>query len=313
VMGHEGSGVVIAVADDVSDVEVGDHVILSWVPACGDCRPCRAGRPAQCAVVASVVAPRGVLLDGTSRLSRNGQTVHHYLGVSSFAEEAVVPASGAVPIRRDAPLDVAALIGCAVATGIGSVRNTAAVPEGASVAVIGCGGVGLSCIAGASLAGASQIVAVDILPAKLEIARRFGATDALDASSGDPVTALRELQPDGVDFAFDAIGKTHTTEQAIAMLGLGGAAVVVGLPPTGARASFEPLALAEADQRILGSNYGSVDPRRDFPWILDLYMDGRLPLDELVTARRPLCDAEDALQRLATGEVLRTLLVPDSA
>jgi S-(hydroxymethyl)glutathione dehydrogenase/alcohol dehydrogenase len=313
VMGHEGSGVVIAVADDVSAVAVGDHVILSWVPACGDCRPCRAGRPAQCAVVASVVAPKGVLLDGTSRLSRNGQTVHHYLGVSSFAEEAVVPASGAVPIRRDAPLDLAALIGCAVATGIGSVRNTAAVPEGATVAVIGCGGVGLSCIAGAALAGAAQIVAVDILPAKLEIARRFGATEVLDASSGDPVITLRELQPDGVDFAFDAIGKTQTTEQAIAMLGLGGAAVVVGLPPSGARASFEPLALAEADQRILGSNYGSVDPRRDFPWILDLYMEGRLPLDDLVTARRPLDDAEDALKRLATGEVLRTLLVPDGA
>jgi S-(hydroxymethyl)glutathione dehydrogenase / alcohol dehydrogenase len=313
VMGHEGSGVVKAVADDVSDVAVGDHVILSWVPACGDCRPCRAGRPAQCAVVANVVAPKGVLLDGTSRLSRNGQTVHHYLGVSSFAEEAVVPASGAVPIRRDAPLAVAALIGCSVATGIGSVRNTAAVPEGATVAVIGCGGVGLSCIAGAVLAGAAQIVAVDILPSKLEIARRFGATDALDVSSGDPVTALWELQPDGVDFAFDAIGKTQTTEQAIAMLGLGGAAVVVGLPPSGARASFEPLALAEADQRILGSNYGSVDPRRDFPWILDLYMEGRLPLDDLVTARRPLGDAEDALERLATGEVLRTLLVPDGA
>ncbi|MBA3408493.1 MAG: Zn-dependent alcohol dehydrogenase [Solirubrobacterales bacterium] len=310
VMGHEGSGVITAVGDGVTSVVPGDHVILSWVPACGECRACRAGRPAQCFLVATVVAPQGVLHDGTSRLRLDGRPIHHYLGVSSFAEEAVIPESGAVPIRKDAPLDVAALIGCGVATGIGAVQNTAQVPAGASVAVLGCGGVGLSCIAGARLAGAESIVAVDVLPAKLGAAHAFGATDTVDASGGDAVERLRELQPEGVDFAFDAIGKTDTTEQAIAMLALGGAAVIVGLPPTGARASFEPLTLAEADQRILGSNYGSVVPHRDFPVIVDLYMDGTLPLDDLVSARRPLGDAEDALQRLARGEVLRTLLLP---
>lgn len=312
VMGHEGSGVVVEVGPGVERVGVGDHVVLSWVPACGDCRRCRAGRPAQCLLVAERVAPDGVLYDGTSRLSGVGGTLYHYLGVSSFAEEAVVPASGAVPIRRDAPLDVAALIGCAVATGIGAVANTAAVPAGATMAVIGCGGVGLSIVMGGRLAGAERIVAVDVLAPKLEVARRLGATDVVDASRGDAVDALRVLLPEGVDFAFDAFGRAATTEQAIAMLGQGGAAVVVGLPPAGERASFDGLALAEADQRILGSNYGGVDPHRDVPRLVDLYMDGSLPLETLVTARRPLADAEDALRQLATGTPLRTLLITDA-
>lgn len=310
VMGHEGSGTVIEVGAGVSGLAEGDHVVLSWVAPCGRCRYCRAGREARCLVAATVVGPGGTLPDGTSRLSRNGEQVHHYLGVSSFAEEAVVPAAGAIKIRDDAPLDTVALVGCAVATGVGAVTNTAAVEPGSVVAVIGCGGVGLSVVQGARLAGAGRIIAMDLRAEKLALAAQLGATDRIDVSQADAVTALHEVVAGGVDYAFDAIGLTATTEQAIAMLGLGGAAVVVGLPPAGARASFEPLALAEADQRILGSNYGSVRPAIDIPALVDRYLDGQLRLDELVSSRRPLEAASASLDDLQAGLALRTLLIP---
>lgn len=310
VMGHEGAGVVTAVGKDVTRVFVGDHVILSWVPACGRCRYCLAGRPARCELVAKVVAPNGVLYDGTTRFKLRGEDIHHYLGVSSFAEEVVVPESGAIPVRQDAPLETIAIVGCAVATGVGAVLRTAEVRAGASIVVIGCGGVGLSVVQGARLAGARQIVAVDLLPAKLKIAADLGATDIVDGSVVDAVARVRQLTDGGADYVFDAIGKVTTTEQAIAMLGLGGAAVIVGLPPTGAKATFEPLALAEADQRIIGSNYGSIDPARDVPWLVDLYMDGKLKLDELISGRRPLAEVGAAFADLAAGQALRTLLIP---
>lgn len=310
VMGHEGSGVVVELGEGVTSLAVGDHVVLSWVPPCGECRYCRSGHEARCQKVATVVAPKGVLFDGTSRLEQGGEPVHHYLGVSSFAEEVVVPASGAIKVRDDAPLDVVALVGCAVATGVGAVLNTAAVEPGSTVAVIGCGGVGLNVVQGAKLAGAERIVAIDVNPDKTKLARQFGATDEIDASKADSVEQLLELVPDGVDYAFDAIGRTITTEQAIRMLGLGGAAVIVGLPPTGAKASFEPLVLAEADQRILGSNYGSVRPSIDIPALVDRYMDGQLKLDPLISGRRPLAEAAQAFEDLESGEALRTLLIP---
>ena len=310
VMGHEGSGTVIEIGPGVTTLKVGDHVVLSWVPSCGECRYCKAGKEARCQVVATIVAPGGVLHDGTSRLSRNGKMIHHYLGVSSFAEEVVVPETGAIKIRDDAPLDVVALVGCAVATGVGAVTNTAHVEEGATVVVIGCGGVGLSVVQGARLAGAHRIVAIDIRPEKTALAMTMGATDQLDVSSTDPSEALRDVLPDGADYVFDAIGMTTTTEQAIQMLGLGGAAVIVGLPPTGARASFDPLVLAEADQRILGSNYGSVRPAVDLPRLVDLYMEGDLMLDQLVSSRRNLDQAAASLDDLEQGNALRTLLIP---
>ena len=297
VLGHEGAGVVTRIGPDVDDLAPGDHVVLSWVPQCGRCRQCEAGRPWQCELVANVVAPGGVLHDGTSRW----HGYHHYLGVSSFAERVVVPRSGAVKIRDDAPLDVVAVVGCAVATGVGAVQNTAQVPAGASVAVIGCGGVGLSVIQGARLAGAARIVACDTNPAKHEVARRVGATEVVgDAGRAErPRLRLRRDRPDRDDRA------------AIAALGLGGAAVVVGLPPTGRTARFDPLVLAESNQRILGSNYGSVDPQRDIPRLIDLYMDGELDLDALVSGRRPLDEAAEALDDLAAGRTLRTLLIND--
>lgn len=310
VMGHEGAGIVEAVGPGVSGLVPGDHVVLSWIAPCGQCRYCVAGHPARCTLAATVVGPGGVLTDGTSRLWLDGQQIWHYLGVSSFAEHAVVPAAGAIRIRDDAPLDVVALIGCAVATGVGAVINTAAVEPGATVVVIGCGGVGLSVVQGARLAGASRIVAVDLRPEKTELACRLGATDQVDATSLDPVTAVRDLLPEGVDYAFDAIGLTGTTSQAIAMLGLGGAAVIVGLPPDGATVSFEPLVLAESEQRILGSNYGSVRPDADIPALVDRFMAGELLLNEMISSREPLESASAALDELQAGRALRTLLIP---
>jgi S-(hydroxymethyl)glutathione dehydrogenase / alcohol dehydrogenase len=310
VMGHEGAGVITAVGPGVSNLAEGDHVVLSWIAPCGQCRFCVAGHPARCKIAATVVGPGGVLMDGTSRLRLDGQRIRHYLGVSSFAERAVVPASGAIRIRDDAPLDVVAVVGCAVATGVGAVMHTAAVEPGATVAVIGCGGVGLSAVQGARLAGASRIVAVDVRPEKTALARKLGATDQVDASAADAVTAVRDLLPDGVDYAFDAIGLPSTTSQAIALLGLGGAAVLVGLPPDGSTVSFEPLVLAESDQRILGSNYGSVRPGVDIPALVDRFMDGDLLLNELISSRAPLESASAALDELEAGRALRTLLIP---
>lgn len=314
VLGHEGSGVVNAVGPGVDDLEPGDHVVLSWVPGCGRCRACQAGRPAQCALVATVVAPGGTLYDGTTRLSNERGTIHHYLGVSSFADEVVVPRSGAIKVRKDAPLQDIAIVGCAIATGVGAVRNTADVQPGSTVAVIGCGGVGLACIQGARLAGAARIVAVDVVAEKLDLAYKLGATDTVDASSaGDVVAALRQLVDDtGYDYVFDAIGKIATTEQAIAALGLGGAAVIVGLPPQGERATFDPLALAESDQRILGSNYGSAVPARDIPALVDEVMAGNLDLAAMISDRRPLAEAAAALDDLAAGHALRQLLIPST-
>jgi S-(hydroxymethyl)glutathione dehydrogenase/alcohol dehydrogenase len=311
VLGHEGSGVVTAVGQGATTVAVGDHVVLSWVPSCGECRYCRVGRVAQCQPAAEVIAAGGTMFDGTPRLSVDGEPCFHYLGVSSYAQRAVVPESGAIKVRPDAPLDVIALVGCAVATGVGAVRSTAAVPAGANVAIIGCGGVGLSCVQGARMAGAARIVAADLVPEKLELAFRLGATDVVDARSGDVVDQLRGLVPDGLDFVFDAIGAIVTTEQAIGTLGIGGAAVVVGLPPAGQTASFQPLVLAESEQRILGSNYGSCVPHRDIPDLIDRFMTGELDLESMVSARRPLAEASAALDDLASGSALRQLLLPN--
>lgn len=311
VMGHEGSGIVDAIGEGVTTLKPGDHVVLSWVPSCGTCRYCLLGRPSQCEIVANVVAVGGVLYDGTSRLSKDGAPVHHYLGVSSFAEQVVVPESGAIKVRDDAPLDAIALVGCAVATGVGAVRNTAKLEVGSTSAVIGCGGVGLSVIQGARLEKASVILAVDVAADKLELARKLGATHTLLVTPGMDVPAeMKAIVPQGLDYVFDAIGKIITTEQSIQALGQGGCAVVVGLPPTGQTAQFNPLVLAEADQRILGCNYGSTVPQRDIPRLVDEFMSGELDLESMISARRPLDEAESALADLNAGAALRQLLLP---
>jgi S-(hydroxymethyl)glutathione dehydrogenase/alcohol dehydrogenase len=308
VPGHEGSGIVTEVGPGVTHLAEGDHVVLSWNPYCGECRECVAGRETRCHKVASVINATGTLLDGTSRLRLGGRPIHHYLGVSSWAEEVVVPATGAIKVRDDAPLDAIALVGCAAATGVGAVVHTAKVTPGSTVAVIGCGGVGLNIVQGARMQGASRIIAVDLSLERATLAKTFGATDAI--ASDVAAEVIRDLEPDGADFAFDAIGHVSTTEAAIRSLALGGAAVIVGLPAAGAKASFEPLALAEMDARILGSNYGSIRPQYDIPKLVDLYLTGDLLLDELITARRPLDEAAQAVTDLANGAQLRQLLIP---
>jgi len=310
VMGHEGSGIVTEVGERVTSLSEGDHVILCWEPACGKCRRCLAGRPSQCEFLAATVWPKGVLYDGATRFHLDDGDAHHYIGVSSFSEETVVPETGAIRVASDIPMDAAALMGCCVPTGVGAVLWTARMPPGSRVAVIGCGAVGLCAVQGAVLGAASQIVAVDLLPHKLDTAKAFGATDTIDASSEDAVEAVRGITNGGADFVFDCIGLVSTAEQALAMLGIGGTAVIVGLAPTGAMARFEPRALAEAEQRIIGSNYGSVRPALDFPFLAELYASGRLKVDELITKRRPLEEVEDAFDDMIAGRVIRTILDP---
>ena len=311
VMGHEGAGIVLEVGAGVTSVSPGDHVVLSWQPACGMCPRCAVGRPQQCELVAAVVAPRGVLHDGTSRLRLRGETIFHYSGVSSFAEEAVVPESGAIRVPPGVPLTSAALIGCCVTTGVGAVLWTARVEPGATVVVIGCGAVGLSTIQGAGLATASQVIAVDPMADKLALAEEFGATKILLARSSEVVPEIRELTVGGADYVFDCIGLPETASDAIKMLGVGGSAVLVGLPAVGDTAEFKPYRLTESEQRVIGSYYGSSRPSVHFPLLAELYLQGRLRIDPLITSRRPLAEAQAALDDLLAGRGIKTVLEPE--
>jgi S-(hydroxymethyl)glutathione dehydrogenase / alcohol dehydrogenase len=309
VLGHEGAGIVEAVGQGVTSVAEGDHVILSWTPYCRSCRYCLMGRPNLCELAAQTTYG-SVLFDGTTRLRRNGTTVYSYLAVGSFGEHAVVPETGAIPIRRDAPLEKAAIVGCAVPTGIGAVVNTARVEPGASVLVIGCGGVGLSAIMGASLVSAWPIVAVDLLPSKLELARRAGATETLSLQGSDLVEAVRELtEGRGVDYAFEAIGLAKTIETAYDALAPGGTAVVVGQVPDGVRASFDPFVMSDREKTLIGSNYGSCRPPLDFRRIIDLDMAGKLDLDLLISETLPLESINDAFDAMSKGTVARSIIV----
>jgi len=311
VLGHEGSGVIVEVGTDVTDLVPGDHVVLSWVAPCGHCRACLAGRPTQCLTHANSVSAGGVLHDGTSRLSMNGAPLHHYSGVSSFAEEAIVPASGAIKVRKDAPLDVICIVGCAVATGVGAAINVAQVRPGSSVVVVGCGGVGLNVVQGARIAGAATIVAVDLHAEKTALACKMGATHEVDASKGDALDAIFGILPEGADYTFDAIGGKLTGEQCIKALAVGGVATMVGIPKAGLTVEFEPQKLVDFDQRILGANYGGIVPSRDIPKLVDWYVEGKLMLDELISARCPIEDADHCLHELESGAALRQILIPD--
>ncbi len=237
ILGHEGAGTVVETGPGVTRLKVGDPVVMSIVPHCGECTFCRSGRPNYC-INAGAAMAAGNLFDGTSRLTRKGERLNHFLTVSSFAEYAVVPESGAVAVHPDMPLDRAALISCAVLTGFGAVHNTARVRPGSRVAVFGCGGVGLNAIQGARIAGASRIVAVDVQQEKLELAQRVGATDIVNAAEQDPVAAIRELLG-GVDYAFEALGREETVQQAWRSLDVGGEAIVVGLLKHGATLTID--------------------------------------------------------------------------
>ncbi|MCB1813455.1 MAG: zinc-binding dehydrogenase [Candidatus Competibacteraceae bacterium] len=253
--------------------------------------------------------PRYQLFDGTVRMHRNGQDIHHFARVSSFSEYAVVPESGAVPIRKDMPLDKACLIGCSVMTGVGAVTNTAKMPPGSSVVVIGCGGVGLNCIQGAVLAGAERIFAVDLKDNKLEYARQFGATDLINASQGDAAARIVELSKGGVDYAFEAIGNSKTIEMAYESTRLGGVTVIVGMAPENDVIQINALSLPRTEKVIMGSWYGSARPWLDFPKLIDLYMSGKLKIDPMVSRSYPLEQINEAYAALDHGEVARSILL----
>lgn len=311
VLGHEGAGVVEAIGEGVTRVEIGDHVALSWAPSCGECDECRRDLPQLCSTVWPAMGTGG-LMDGTPRLSRGGQPVFHYSFLSTFAEACVVPERSCIPIPRDVPFDVAALVGCAVTTGVGAVWRTAAVRPGDRVAVIGCGGVGLSALMAAVAAGAEPVVAVDAAAAKLDVARSFGATGAVlwqgDAQS--TADAVREATGGGVDYAIEATGRPEAMEAAFLSTRARGAAVLIGIPRAEAVLSLPATTIPRMERRVLGSIYGSSKPERDFPRTLALYRAGRLPLDRLVTQRLPLEEAERGFELMHSGDAVRVVLEP---
>ena len=310
VLGHEASAIVEEVGDGVVDLRPGDHVVVSWIPQCGDCFFCGRGQPELCQS-ADVVLMAGGLLDGTPRLRLDGAPLFQMCGTGTFSEETVVPATSAVRIPHDVPLDVAALLGCAVLTGVGAALNTAAVRPGDAVAVVGCGGVGLNVIQGARIAGAETIVAVDVHPAKLAVAEALGATACVDASKTEPVNAVRDLTGQrGADVAFEALGQGRTIDQVVEMTRRGGQAVLVGIPRMDVVVSMPAmLGLVLSERTVKGCWYGSSDIRRDVPRLVDLYRDGRLRLDELVTRRIDLSEVNEALAAMERGEVARSVIV----
>jgi S-(hydroxymethyl)glutathione dehydrogenase / alcohol dehydrogenase len=313
VMGHEGAGVVEAVGSEVTHVSPGDHVALCFVPACRTCRYCIGGKPNLCEVVAKHGA-NGMLMDGTSRLRLpDGTTLQHGLRTACFAEYAVLAAGGTVRIPEELPLWQAALLGCGVVTGAGAVDNVAKVQTGDSVAVLGCGGVGLQVIAAARRAGAAPIIAVDRVPEKLELARTHGATHVVDSTSADSAAeTIRSLTVDGVDFAFEVVGRPETIRLAWDAIRRGGTAVVVGLAPHGVEASIPAIEFL-SDKSLVGTYYGSGDPAAELPDLAGLALSGKLDLAAVVSHVDSLDGVEAALDRLRRGEGARTVLIVDPA
>jgi Zn-dependent alcohol dehydrogenase len=310
VLGHEGAGVVEAVGEGVRRVAIGDHVALSWSPACGECAECLRDLPQLCSTAWPAMATGG-LLDGTTRLSRDGgEPVYHYSFLSTFAEACVVPERSCVPIPKDIPLEIASLVGCAVTTGVGAVWRTAGVRPGDRVAVIGCGGVGLSALMAAVACGAEPVLAVDAAVQKLEVARSFGASAGVlwAGSAEETAASVREATGGGVDYAIEATGKPEAMLAAFLSTRARGAAVLIGIPRDDAVLELPALSIPRSERRVLGSIYGSSRPERDFPRTLDLYRSGRLPLDRLVSHRLPLDDLEQGFDLMKSGDALRVVL-----
>jgi S-(hydroxymethyl)glutathione dehydrogenase/alcohol dehydrogenase len=306
VLGDEGSGVVEEIGPGVDTLQIGDHVILSWAPTCGRCHYCVIGRPNLCE---RRLPGRGVLMDGTTRMSLRGAPVHQYGHVGTYASLSVVPESCAIRIDERMPLDLAALIGCSVMTGVGAVINTAAVPAGASMAVFGVGGVGLNVVQGGALVAAHPIIAVDVKAAKLDHARALGASHAVDASREDAVAAIRRITRLGADYTFVAVGDTRAVTHAIEALAPGGTCVLIGVPESGATLPLDVRPLVTGERVIRGSSYGSARTREDLPRMVNLYLAGKLRIDELVTHRYGLEDANEGFRALAAGELARGLIV----
>lgn len=305
VLGHEGFAQVDTVGAGVTSVKPGDRVTLSWLAPCNACRHCHRGKPWLCE---GTGATRNVMSDGTTRLRRpDGEPVFSYLGVATFGERSVVPESAAVTMPAELPVEVGALIGCAVATGVGAVVNTAEVEAGAGVVVIGCGGVGLSIVMGAALAGADPIVAIDLSDEKLALARDVGATHGVRAGDGMPAEVAR-ICPGGPDYVFEALGLVATIESTLALLPRGGTGVLVGLTPEGVTATFDALGFADGSRTLLGSNYGFTQPQIDFPRLARLHLAGKLPIDRLVSERIGLDAINDAFASMRAGDGARRVI-----
>jgi S-(hydroxymethyl)glutathione dehydrogenase/alcohol dehydrogenase len=306
VPGHEGAGVVEQIGPDVSRVDVGDHVVMTMAASCGVCPFCLQGRPNLCDLAWNV-GGLGGMFDGTPRFSRDAEPIYHFNFTSCFAEAIVVPEAAAVPIPDEIPFDVGALLGCAVVTGVGAVFNTAKLPAGSTVAVIGCGGVGQSIIQAARIAGARRLVAVDQQPSKLERAREAGATDILQAGAEDAAVAIKGVIAGGVNYAFEAVGSPLTIRAAWDSLARGGTAVVVGLTRSDAEVSLPAFDFVR-EKRILGCYYGSARPGVDIPLLVDLYRDGRLRPQVSMDRSIDLDDIEAAFERMRRGEAGRTII-----
>ncbi|HEY8475624.1 MAG TPA: Zn-dependent alcohol dehydrogenase [Chloroflexota bacterium] len=307
VLGHEAAGTVVACGEGVDGLRPGQKVIFSFRPNCGHCFYCHQGHPVLCEGRQS---PYGTFLDGRTRLSKNGQPIYHMARVASFAEHAVTLAEQLVPIPDEMPLPPAALIGCAVMTGVGAVMNTAQVQPGSSVAVIGCGGVGLNVIQGARLAGANTIIAVDLLDNKLDYARRFGATHVVNAGREDPVQRVKELtRGRGADYTFEVIGRGATIRQAVDAARPRGTVTIVGMAPSGEEARLDAYGLAADEKLIRGSWYGSARPLVDMPKMVDLYLSGKLQVDELISRTYALDEINEGFDLLRRGEVARGVIV----
>ena len=303
VLGHESAGVVEQVGSEVRTVKVGDHVITCLSAFCGHCDQCLTGHLSLCASTEMQRAE-----DQPQRLTQGGAALNQYLNLSSFAEQMLIHEHACVSVRRDMPLDRAALIGCAVTTGIGSIIHTAKVQPGETVAVLGCGGVGLAAIAGAAIAGAGRIIAVDRQQSKLDLARHFGATDIVDASSGDVAARVIELTGGGVHHAIEAVGLKVTAEQAFAMLRRGGTATIIGMIPVGTMLELHGADFL-VEKKIQGSMMGSNRFPVDMPRFVDFYMSGRLDLDSMIARRIRLEQVDEAFAELRRGEHARSIIM----
>jgi len=306
ILGHEASGVVEAVGDQVTYVKPGDHIIACLSVFCGNCDQCLTGHPNRCTSTQNQRSP-----EQPPKLQQNGTPVYQFANVGGFAEYMLLHENAAVKIREDIPLDRAALIGCGVVTGVGAALNTAKVAPGSTVAVFGAGGIGLSVIQGARLAGARQIIAVDMVESKLAAAKQFGATHIVDASSRDGAQAVKDLTGGGVDYSFEAIGLKKTAEQAFECLGSGGVATIIGMIPFGTKIELDGWSFLQGEKRIQGSMMGSNRFRVDMPRYLDFYEQGRLKLDEMISRTGRLEDVNDAFRAMKAGEVNRTVLMFD--
>ncbi len=305
ILGHEAAGTVEAVGELVSYVRPGDRVITCLSVFCGHCAMCLSGRPNLCQQTAELRRPAG-----PPRLTQDGVALTQMMGLAAFAEQMLVHEHALVKVEPDLPLAQLALIGCGVTTGLGAVLNTARIEPGSTVAVIGCGGIGLNCIQGARIGGAGRIIAIDSSERKLALARAFGATDLIDAADGDPVAEVLALTGGGVEYAFEAIGLKVTAEQAFGMLARGGTATIIGMIPQGQKIELDGASFL-GERRIQGSSMGSNRFRVDMPRYITWYRQGRLKLDELVTQRLPLTEINRAFEDMKAGRVARSVLIFD--